>query len=431
MAEANRRPESSRRAFLKDAGLVGTAAAMSPAGLARGANDRIGVGFIGCGNRGSAHMRMVRYLRDKGKQPVALVGFCDVYRPRREEHAKEHGGKTYEHHRDLLEDPNVDVVCIATPDHHHCFQAIDALEAGKGVYVEKPLSHWRQFDVLTRLTRTVAETGKPLQVGAQAMSDSAWEQMRKLVQEEGIIGQPVFGETGYFRVGDWGERGMPVPDREARPGKDLNWELFQKHTTNHEFSVDRFFRWRLFLDYAGGPVTDLYPHCLTPVAHILGVGRPDTVVATGGIHRYDTELREVPDTLNLLAEYDEKVTISVLGTQANDYNTAAGQRGAGHRIPVIRGWEGTLTISSDNKHIDYIPVHGVKRRRRRFPIDHGEDPPRMWENLIRCFREGRQDTWADAELGSHVQTALLMGMWSHHHGKVVRFDAGKEEVLLG
>ena len=74
------------------------------------------------------------------------------------------------------------------------------------------------------------------------------------------------------------------------------------------FNVDRFFRWRLFEDYAGGPSTDVYPHCVTQLVDILSVGFPDVVVATGGIHRYDYKLREVPDTFNLLAQYPEKVT---------------------------------------------------------------------------------------------------------------------------
>ena len=157
--------------------------------------------------------------------------------------------------------------------------------------------------------------------------------MKKLVTD-GLIGKPIFGETSFFRLGDWGERGMHVDDPNAKPGPDLDWDAWLGDRPKAAFSVDRLFRWRLFMDYAGGPSTDLYPHCLTQIVDILGVGMPDSVVGIGGIERYDYELREVPDTFNLIAHFPEKVTISVLGTQGNDFNSPQGSRGAGQRLPA-------------------------------------------------------------------------------------------------
>ena len=119
------------------------------------ANGRIGVGFIGTGSRSRAHQDIVLKLKEQGiAEPVAV---CDVYRPRLQEAAHYCGDvKTYTEHEALLADPNVDVVCIATPDRHHASQTIDALRAGKDVYCEKPLTHWSQFELAKKVAATAA-----------------------------------------------------------------------------------------------------------------------------------------------------------------------------------------------------------------------------------------------------------------------------------
>jgi len=427
MSSDHRSPRATRRRFLQGAAAM---AAFSVSRVGLGANERLGVGFIGAGGRASAHMRIIRSLSDREKYPVDPVAACDIYRPRLEQRMKAFGiPKGYDDHRKLLADPKVDVVCIATPDHHHGYQAIDAIEAGKDVYCEKPVTHWRQFDLTKKLAETVAKSDRVFQLGTQAMSDSVWHQMKKLVQKDGLIGRPLFGETGFFRIGDWGERGMRVDDPKARPGKDLDWEAFLGDAPKRPFSVDRLFRWRLFEDYAGGPVTDLYPHCLTQVVDILGVGFPDVVVATGGIHRYTYELREVPDTCSLLAEYPEKVTISLVGTQANDHNLTQ-NRGAGARQPAIRGWDGTLTIDK-NKEILFTPVRvkGAKKP-QRIPIERPENTPNHWKNLLDCCRSRTKQTWSPMDLAFRVQTVLQMAALGVKQGKIARFNAKTCEIGL-
>ena len=394
-----------------------------------GPNSRLGVGFIGCGGRAGAHMHMLEGLKKEG-MPIEFVAVCDIYRPHAERAKKRlNAGNLFMDHRELLARKDIDLVCIATPDHHHGYQAIDALQAGKHVYCEKPVTHWRQFELTRKLCDVAAQSPYTFQLGTQAMSDGAWHQMKKLVKE-GLIGQPLFGETGFFRIGDWGERLMHVDDPNAKPGPDLNWEAFLGDAPKREFSIDRFFRWRLFEDYAGGPVTDLYPHCLTQVVYILGVGFPETVAATGGIHRYNYELRDVPDTCNLVAQFPEKVTISVLGTQANDYN-ATPLRGAGQRCPVIRGWEGALAIDKNNKEIVFTGIREKEGKPdQRFPIEHGEDNTEHWKNLITCAKNGKKDTWSPMDLAFRTQTVLQMAALGVKQGKLAHFDAQKREILL-
>jgi len=419
-------PDMSRRSFLGKTS-SGAAAAAFPAiaatGRVLGANDRMGVGVIGCGGRSNSHLKSIQWLKDNGRK-VEVTAVCDVYRPRMQKAVEYTKGKGYMDHRELLKDPNVDVVCIATPDHIHGYQAIDAMRAGKNVYCEKPVTHWRQFELIKRLAEEVKKTGRVFQLGTQGMSDGAWHQMKKLVQD-GLIGQPIHAECGYFRVGDWGERGMPIDDPKVKPGPDLNWEAFLGDSRKRPFDVSRFFRWRMYEDYAGGPVTDLFPHSLTPVLFILGVKMPSIVVATGGKLRYPE--REIPDTFNMLIDYPEKITVAVMGTQGNNY-PATGSRGAGQRIPVIRGWEGALTVQ--DKDIVFSPAEGSKAKAQKFAIERNEEMIDFWERFLECCRTKRQDTYSTAELAYYTQTALIMGMMASRTGKTARFDLTQQKIVL-
>jgi predicted dehydrogenase len=418
---------STRRQFIGRSAAVAAAAAAvaEPVRSARaaGANSRLGVGVIGTGGRGNAHLRILDWIKGNDKT-VDIVAVCDAYRPRLDRAADNYGAKAYMDHQELLADPKVDVVFIATPDRLHGYQAIDAVRAGKDVYCEKPVTHWQQFDLTKRLAQEVEKSGRVFQLGTQAMSDAAWRQMRQLVQD-GLIGQPIHAECGLFRVGDWGERGMPIDDPNAKPGPDLNWTAFLADAPKRPFDVSRFFRWRMYEDYAGGPSTDLFPHSLTPVTSILGVKAPSMVVATGGKFRYQE--REVPDTFNTLIDYPEGITVAVLGTQGNDYQ-GTGFRGSGHRVPVIRGWDGTLTV--EGKEIVFVPADGSDKEAKRFPIEHGEDMAEYCRSFIECCRTGNRATASPADLAYWTQTALIMGMWSLREGKTARFNAEQEQIVI-
>jgi predicted dehydrogenase len=422
-----------RREFIRSTTQITAATVAAPyvaRGQVLGANERLGVGFIGTGSRAGAHFQSVNWLMTEGKMPLEMVAAYDLYRPRLKRAADAWKAKPYSDSRALLDDPNVDVVCIATPDHHHCLQAIDAVRAGKDVYCEKPVSHWRQFAQIKQLAAEVKRTGRVFQLGTQGMSDSAWRQMKTLIQE-GLIGPPIMAECGYFRVGDWGERGMPIDDPNVKPGPDLDWDAFLSDAPKRPFDVSRFFRWRMYEDYAGGPVTDLYPHSLTPVVDMLGLKFPSSVVASGGMFRY-TE-REVPDTFNLLIDYPEKLTIAVLGTQGNNYEGTGG-RGSPGRIPVVRGWEGTLTIrrseTTKRSVIAFVPAEGSKKEAREFPIEGGENLTMHWKNFIECCQKRDPKTSSPADLAYHVQTPLIMGMLAHHSGKTAKFDPAREQIIV-
>jgi hypothetical protein len=157
----------------------------------------------------------------------------------------------------------------------------------------------------------------------------------------------------------------------------------------------------------------------------MGLSFPDKVVATGGKFRY--QQREVPDTFNMLIDYPEKVTIAVLGTQGND-NQGTGFRGSGKRVPIIRGWEGSLTI--EGKEIVFIPAKGTDKKPQRFQIEHREDFVEFWRKFLACCRSRQQNTLSPIDLAYHVQTALHMAMLGFRQEKVARFDPAKERIVI-
>jgi predicted dehydrogenase len=383
-----------------------------------GANDRIGVGFIGVGGRGTSHVATVQKLCQAGEN-LKIVAVNDAFRYRLEEVAKTAGAKAYRKHFELLADSEVDVVCIATPDRLHVPQALDAIRAGKDVYCEKPMGHWTQFNLSAQFCQETRKLKRVVQIGNQGNSSPAWQKVKELIQQ-GAAGRVQLVTAGFYRYGDWGER-MPIVDPTAVPGPDLDWEAFLGDAPKVPFNVQRFFSWRKYLDYAGGPCTDLLPHVFTPFASAIGLKFPTRAVASGGIFKYTTYDREVPDTFNMCLDYPEKLSVVLVSTLANDYVTE----------PAIHGDEGTLTLQNPgewNVGIDSITVVPRKGGRKLYRMEKSDATAAHWRNFIQCVRT-REKPVSDVEFGLHVQAALNMSMLSLLNDKVVKFDFGRNEIL--
>lgn len=412
------RSRPGRRAFLKRAGATAAGlAAARPAFAAvaegvLGANERPGVGFVGTGGRCGAHIQIVNTLKSQGKtQPVAV---CDVYAPRVEAASRSTGGtKIYRSHRELLEDPAVDIVCIATPDRHHAPQALDAVRAGKDVYTEKPLTHWTQFDLAKELAEEAEKRGRIVQVGTQYMADEAYDKVRDLLRE-GAIGKPVHAQAGYFRRGDWGER-MPIPDPDAVPGPDLDWKQFLGDAPEVPFTVSRFFQWRLYWDYSGGPATDLLVHTYTPIFCMLGVDYPERVTGMGGRWQYNG-LREVPDTFNMVIDYPEGPSVVLMNTLSNETGCQS----------FIRGTDGLLRF--EGKRI-IIQRHGASEPSHVIESQGFGDTRGLWTNLIDCVHN-RKRPLSPVDMGARVQAPLNMAILSYRESQVARFEKKSERIVL-
>lgn len=413
----------SRRKFIastaKSAAFLGAASSvLISRNNVLGANGRIGVGFIGVGGRGSSHVGVVKKLIDTG-QPLQIVAVNDAYGPRLRVAAEKTGARAYPHHKALLADRDVDVVCIASPDRLHIPQALDAIRAGKDVYCEKPMGHWTQFQASQEFLRETRRLSRVVQIGNQGNSSSAWTKIGELIQK-GAVGRVQHIQAGYYRSGDWGER-MPIPDANAKPGPDLDWEAFLGDAPKVPYDVRRFFSWRMFLDYAGGPCTDLFPHVFTPFVSMFGLKFPSLVVASGGIFKYDNYGREVPDTFNMCLDYPEKLSVVLVCTLTNQFNAE----------PAIRGDEGAITIQNTSWEggFDSVTVHPRKGTPKVIPGEKPDSTTAHWKNFLHCVRT-REKPVSDVEFGYHVQTALCMAMLAFLNKKVAQFDGTKEEIVL-
>ena len=405
-----------RREFLA----LSAAATLSQA-AAQTAAKPLRVGLVGAGGRGSYLGATVVKLAAEGEN-VELTAVCDIYQPRLERASTKLKAKGYATTREMLKDAPLDVVVIATPDRHHVPNILEVIRAGKDVYCEKPLSHWAQFDALKALVHENRSLKRVVQIGTQYVSDSVWEKAAELIKT-GVAGKPVSAQTSYFRRGDSGEALMPIDDPNAKPGVGVDWEAWQADAPRHEFDVSRMFRWRLYMDYSGGPLTDTYPHMLTPLLKLLGPGMPKKVVALGGRYFYGG-LRDVPDTFDLLIQYPQGLNVAVLGSFVNATGIDT----------LVRGSEMTAIKSSTG--IAFEPQRGVKKERQEVPSDfpaRGEGHDGLTQahlkDLFRCVRT-RETPRGNLEFAYTVQTPLIMAMQAHLEGKVATFDPDGERILL-
>jgi predicted dehydrogenase len=416
MADETKSKVPMRRGFL---GTLGSAAAVSAAaaqapGEPQTARKRLRVGLIGAGNRGSYLARASDQLGKQGDD-IEIVAVCDIYQPRRERVATRFKAKEYKRSADLVRDPNVDVVLIATPDRLHAYQAIEAIRAGKDVYSEKPVTHWQQFELLQELVKTVRDHKAIYQMGTQRLADPVWRQTAEALRKRSI-GKPVHAQMGYFRRGDTGERGMPIDDPNARPGPDLDWEAFLADAPPKPFSPSRFFQWRMYMDYSGGPGTDNNVHFLALMIKALGVKFPVRVAALGGKYIYNGD-REVPDTFDTIAEYPEGLNFTFMGTYGNDVPVDT----------VIRGTEGTVKIAGEAASL-VEPLPGIDRRRTA--LNHGVDV--NLEHLRDFYRavRTRERPQGDIELAYYTQVLLIMSMRAYTERKVATFDPTTEQIVM-
>lgn len=410
-----------RRGFLQSttAAALGALAVPGTSSLkVLGANERLNIGFIGVGGRGRTHLDTLIGMINQGAQ-LRVAGISDTYGPRMKAAAEHAKAKTYSNYQELLADKSIDAVCIASPDRLHVPQALAAIRAGKDVYCEKPMGHWSQFALSREFYQETVKLKRVVQIGNQGNSNVAWKKVAELIQK-GVIGRPQHVQAGYYRYGDWGER-MPIADPNAKPGTDVDWEGFLGDAPKVPFTVDRFFSWRKYLDYAGGPCTDLFPHVMTPFISLLGLKFPTLAVASGGIFKYDTYDREVPDTFNMCVDYPQKLSITLVCTLANEFPTE----------PAIRGDEGTITMQGPAFEGGFDSVTFIPRKGEKQVIPGSKPNTTLlhWQNFLECVRS-RAKPVSDVEFGLYVQAAMNMAMLSFLHKKVATFDEQKQDIVL-
>jgi predicted dehydrogenase len=295
--------QPTRRQFLKLAGAtagVTSVLARSEAGASQAPerpvspNDRIRIALLGAGGMGQGDTETA--LKVPG---VELVAAADIYDGRFEECRRKFGKdlQTTRDHREILARKDVDAVIVASPDHWHAQLAIDALEAGKDVYCEKPMMH--AIDEGVRMLEAQRRTGRILQVGSQCVSSIVYGKARELFAS-GAIGQVNLIEGWTNRNSVMGALHWPIP-KDASP-QTIDWDRFLGSAPKRPFEPARLFRWRLYDDYGTGITGDLFVHLFSGMHLVTGAAGPARVYCSGGL-RYWTDGREIPDVLVAVFDY--------------------------------------------------------------------------------------------------------------------------------
>ena len=321
--------QPSRRDFLQTAGLAGatllagsTLSRTSPASAA-GANDKIRFGVIGCGGMGTGHLNGLvgRSTADN----LQVVGVCDVYQ-RRLTRAKEigqcDGSLDY---RKLLDRNDIDAVLIATPDHWHGKIAIDAMAAGKHVYVEKPMTHTAEQAL--ELRDAVKRYNKVLQVGPQATgSDLVWKAHDALKANR--IGKVTWAQGSYNRnarvcLFNDHQKIDPAAGPDKTGDDFIDWKMWLGSewglAPDIPWTPEHFFRFRKYFPYNGGVATDLLYHKLSPLLLAIAGpqgGQPIRVNGNGGLY-IEKDGREIPDVFMLTADFPSEFSVFLVSTLTN------------------------------------------------------------------------------------------------------------------
>jgi len=305
-------------------------------------NDRVQVGVIGVGAR--AHQLLQAAMVVPG---VEIVGVCDAYTGRVARAIERTGGKAkdYGSYRDLLADKSIDAVIIATPDHWHKSQTIEALSAGKDVYLEKPMT--LTIDEGPEMIAAAERSDRILQIGSNGISSKLQQTARDIIRS-GKLGRITLIRASYDRNTDSGAWLYPIPP-DADP-KTVDWAAFLGPAPKRPFDLERFFRWRCYWDYSGGISTDLFVHLMTTIHYVMDADMADMVMATGENYLHP-KTHEVPDTLNASATYPDKgFTVSL---SATFNNSSASESGF-----VILGTEGALVFQGEQ--LTFRPEHPVE-----------------------------------------------------------------------
>jgi predicted dehydrogenase len=279
-------------------------------------NDRIQLGIIGVGARVQSGL-LDAAMAVPG---VEVVGVCDAYRGRVERAIARTEGRArdYGDWKALLADPAIDAVIVATPDHWHRIHTVEALRAGKHVYLEKPMT--LSIDDGPEMIAAARSSGRVLQVGSQGMSSETQETARDLIRG-GKLGQVTLIRASYNRNSRSGAWLYPIPPDANE--KTVDWAAFLGPAPKRPFSLERFFRWRAYWDYSGGIATDLFVHLLTSIHFLMDAKVPSRVTALGQNYRYK-DTHEVPDTVNAVLEYPEGFTVNLSSTFNNQSASEGG-----------------------------------------------------------------------------------------------------------
>jgi len=377
-----------RRTFLIASGLTALSATR-----VWGANDTLRIGVIGAGGR----MNDLLNAADKaGSCEIAAV--CDAYAPRMDavkQRPNAGGATAHADYRDLLQQ-NIDVVMIASPDHWHVRMGVDALTAGKDVYLEKPVTH--TIDEGAALIKAVRSTKKILQCGMQQRS---WTHFRDAVD---LIQGGSLGRVPQVRT-YWWQNYRAWKNRKPIDAKALDWKRWLGGAPDQPFSEEKFYLWRWYWDFGGGAMTDLFTHWIDVVHWAMQADQPGNVHMLGD--KYIFEHWECPDTVQALLRYPgfDVVYEGMMSSSIDDGGLE------------FRGTEATLKINRSG-----FAVHRENAPPRTNPVlkaDSFQDGTiDHVQNFFDCVRSRREPN-APVEAGvAAARAGQIANLAYHRNGQI-------------
>ncbi|MCU1259951.1 MAG: oxidoreductase domain protein [Bryobacterales bacterium] len=394
---------NTRRELLRGATVALTAASYS---RVMGANDRMNLGVIGPGERGRFDMGNFQ------KNPsVDVVALCDVYSEHLDlAHQTAPKAKDFKDHRKLLDMKEVDMCLIATPDHWHATIAMDALNAGKDVYVEKPLT--LKPEEGPPIVKAARVNNRICQVGMQQRSGIHYLKAKTDYIDTGALGKITLART-WWHGNTYHLRKAPV-SLQTQPS-NLDWSHFLGPVKWRDWDPQQYYNWRAYLDFGGGQVTDLFTHWIDVVHMFMGHDTPVAAVASGGVYNYK-DGRTAPDTINVLLEYPGDYTATFEATLVPGVTGAAIE---------FCGTKGRLLI--DRQHYEWWPVGKgvtptiVKAEAHDMTLDHVN-------NFLECVKSRKLPN-GDVLIGHRSAQASHLGNISYMQKRRIDFDPVREEIL--
>ncbi len=403
-------------------------------------SDRVRFGMVGVGMQGSGLMRT-----SIGLPGVEVVAACDLY-DGRQELAKEIAGKPIpvtKRYHELLENKEIDCIVAAIPDHWHKQIVVDACNAGKDIYCEKPMTHKvpEGFEMIAAEKRN----NRIVQIGSQRRSSLVYAKAKELY-DQGAIGEVCLVEATLGRNDPCGAWQYTVPP-DLSP-QTMDWETWQGTAPKHPFDPLRWTRWRCYQDYGEGIPGDLFVHLLTGIHYITGItAPPDRAVSTGGLYRWKAG-RDVPDALSTFYEYPSfkamiRVTLNtelpeitrLMGTKGileihNGVLTYSPQDGMDHE-PCTPGWPRAMRAKyAKTWHQQHDPLPGsgnvVGGGTFYEPPGFDEDAAHLW-NFFQSVRT-RRPSVEDATFGNNTAIACHMANYSYFNKSYSVWDAEAKQI---
>ncbi len=414
-----------RRRFIHHGLAAGAAAGVIPASLdaagysrAPGANDQIRIGQIGCGGRNRSHTNSVFEVKDKAR--ASITAACDIWRDQLYSMVGfikkrfENEPAPYTDYRKLLESKDIDAVIIATPDHQHCGMLIDSVNAGKDVYIEKPIAMY--MDELNRAHDAVKATKAVVQNGTQGVSSPGTAAARALHQS-GKMGK-------LFRVESTETAFTPYWNGYGRPKdpSDTDWKAFLYGHSDRPFDADQHGSWMGYHEFSSGPIGGWMSHFSSFVHAVTGCDFPRFAVAQGGIFAPTSDKRRTaPDTVTVVLEYPEGFV--------TDFTTHFGSTLA-NESTVYFFEKGTLrSLFGHNPGDPVISGEGSEHPDRVKEKKTLECPPTTDHmlNWLECIRS-RGKPNADMESGYKQGVAVILADMAYVAGIKMTFDPARREV---